>query len=146
MAYPSDNPFSGFAAPSQADTWLLESKSPQPQPLFKTTVAGVSAAWPIIYPVPQGSYVQLQEILMFNGTAGDVEFRFAFLDDDDAIPSGATLGQDNVLISETVASGAWKRLDLATGLLAKWRIAAWSDAASGEKATVLGTGLVVTYL
>jgi len=145
--YPSDNPLSAAASPfDQAQTWNLESKSPQPQPLFKTPVAGVSGAWPIIYPVPQGSYVQIQEILLFNGTAGPVEFRFAFLDDDDPVPSGATLGQDNVFISETLASNAWKRLDLATGLLAKWRIAAWSDAAAGEKANVLGTGLVVTYL
>lgn len=146
MNYPSDNPLSAAAAPGQAQTWSLESKSPQPQPLFKTAVAGVSGAWPIIYPVPQGSYVQIQEILLFNGTAGPVEFRFAFLDDDDPVPSGATLGQDNVIITETLATKTWKRLELSTGLMARWRIAAWSDAAAGEKATVLGTGLVVTYL
>lgn len=124
----------------------LESKAPQPQPLFKTTVAGISGDWPIIYPVPEGSYVQLNEILLFNGTAGDVEFRFAFLDTDDTVPSGSAIGQDNVFVSQIVESGKSIRLEFGTGLLAKWSIAAWSDAAAGDKANVLGTGLVVSYL
>jgi len=124
----------------------LESKAPQPQPLFKTAVAGVVGDWPIVYPVPNGSYVQLNEILLYNGTAGDVEFRFAFLDNDDSVPSGGSIGQDNVHVSCVVESGKSQRLEFATGLLANWAIAAWSDAAAGEKANILGTGLVVTYL
>lgn len=124
----------------------LESKAPQPQPLFKQRVSGVVAAWPIVYLAPEGSYVQLKEVLLYNGTAGDVEFRFAFLDDDDTVPSGSDIDQDNVFVSCVVESGKSDRLEFETGLMAKWAIAAWSDAAEGDKANMLGTGLVVSYL
>lgn len=140
-----DNPF-GNAAPAQAPVWDLESRAPQPQPLAKASVADVSGTWVTLYTVPYGSFVQVKEILLFNGDAGDVTFRFAFLDDDDSVPSGSTLGQDNVHISRTLATGVSDVISLETSLQAGWRIAAYTSAAAGVKANVMITGLVVSYL
>ena len=140
-----DNPF-GNAAPAQAPVWDLESRAPQPQPLAKAAVADVSGDWIVLYTVPTGSFVQVKEILLFNGDAGNVTFRFAFLDEDDTLPSGSTLGQDNIHISKTLATGVSEIVTLETSLQAGWRIAAYSSAAAGVKANVLVTGLVVSYL
>lgn len=139
------NPF-GNAAPAQAPVWDLESRAPQPQPLAKAAVADISGDWQVLYTVPAGSFVQIKEILLFNGDSGSVTFRFAFLDDDDALPSGSTLGQDNVHISKTLATGVSEVVSLETSLQTGWRIAAYSSAAAGVKANVLVTGLVVSYL
>ncbi len=140
------NPF-GNAAPAQAPVWDLESRAPQPQPLVKAAVADVSADWLVLYTVPQGSFVQLKEILLFNGAGGSVTFMFAFLDDDDALPSGGSIAQDNVFLARTVATGVSESIQsLETGLNAGWRICGYSSAAAGEKANVMITGLVVSYL
>jgi len=136
------------AAPAQAQQWNLEAKSPQPQPLVKQSVvpATTFGPWLLLYPVPQGSYVVLQEILLGNMTASDVDYAFAFLDDDDVAPSGVPAGNDNVVLMATVPAGESLRLELTTGLISKWRIYGYSSAAAGEKANVLITGLVVSYL
>lgn len=140
------DPSGQAAAPAQAQQWNLEAKAPQPQPLVKQPVAGSMTPWPLLYPVPQGSYVVIQEILLGNMTTNDVTYAFAFLDDDDTAPSGAPSGNENVFILETVPAGESLRIELGTGLISKWRIYGYSSASSGEKANVLITGLVVSYL
>lgn len=140
-----DNPF-GNAAPAQAPVWDLESRAPQPQPLAKAAVADVSGDWIVLYTVPTGSFVQVKEVLLYNGDAGTVTFRIAFLDEDDALPSGSGVGQDNIHIARTLATGVSEIVSLETSLQAGWRIAAYSSAGAGVKANVLVTGLVVSYL
>lgn len=138
----------GQASPAQAQQWNLEAKSPQPQPLVKAPVAPATTfgPWLKLYEVPQGSYVVLQEILLANMTASDISYVFAFLDDDDVAPTGAPAAQDYAIIEATVVAGKSARIELSTGLLSKWKIYGYSSAAAGEKANVLITGLVVSYL
>lgn len=136
----------GGAAPVQASVWDLQARAPQPQVLVKQAVNGVSAAWPVVFTVSQGNFVQLQEVLLYNGDAASRSFALAFLDEDDAIPSGSSINQDNIFINEVIGSGMYVRLDLSTALQQGWRICAYSSAAAGVKTNFLITGLVVTYL
>ena len=130
----------------QAPLWDLESRAPQPQTLYKGAINDVSAAWPILYTCPSGSFVQVQEILLFNGDSGSTTWMFAILDEDDAIPSGASIAQDNIFIAKTLATGVSDRVEIKPTLTPGWRIAGYSGAAAGVEANVLITGLVVTYL
>lgn len=130
----------------QAPLWDLESRAPQPQTLYKGAINNVAAAWPILYTCPAGSFVQVQEILLFNGDAGSITWMFAILDEDDAIPSGGAIAQDNIFIAKTLATGVSERIEIKPTLTPGWRIAGYTNAAANVEANALITGLVVTYL
>lgn len=131
--------------PDFAQQWNMEARSPQPQPLVKTNVSGTYGNWKLLYSCPKGSFVGLQEVLLANKTGSDVDFALAFLDPDDAIPTGAPSGQEDAFILETVVAGKWVRLDLSTALQADWRIYGYSSATTGA-VNVMITGVVVSYL
>lgn len=134
-------------AAEQSSVWGLETTSPQnPIALFNGPVNDVSADWTLAMRVPEGTFLELTEALLFNGDAGDVNFRIAICKPADAAPSGASLDQPRVVRACTLATGTSKRWRFTTGLPSGWKIYLYTDAAADVNANVVLSGIMVSHL
>lgn len=129
---------------NQQGLWALQSQQPTPQVLNKGVVN--DSDWTLFYTVPAGSFVQLQELLVYNGDSGANKWRVSILSPDDALPTGASADQPNVFLSGNLNAEESIVINLQTGLFTGWQIAVYSDAGAGVNLNMCLTGLVVTYL
>lgn len=132
----------------QAQVWNLESRRPSPIIMYAGTVNDVSSDWVLLYHVPEGTFIELQEIRVYNGDSGGAHsFRMAVVPPGGSVPSGSSSNVPDVYYApDPVAAEASIKEEATLGLWPNWAIYGWSDAAAGEYVNVLLSGLVVSYL
>ena len=130
----------------QAQVWNLESRQPSPIVMYAGVVNDISTDWVLLYHVPEGTFIELQEIRLFNGDVASHDFRLAIVSPDQTAPTGNSANQLGIYYEATVASKKSAKEDAKLGLWPNWSIYGWSDAAAGEYFNALLSGLVVSYL
>lgn len=129
----------------QTDMAALHLRNPIPQVLAKRAVN--NSTWTLLFRVPQGTHVELQEILTYNGDAAARSWRMALTSPEDTNPAGSAVDTPNVFASLlNLASGDSNRKDMSTGLAPEWGIWFWSDAAVGKNFNISISGQLVTFL
>lgn len=138
-----DSTDSGALYPqAQSDLWSLQSRPPSPTILSKTNV--VPAAWNLLYTVPAGTFVNLTELLIYNGDAVARGYRIVIIDPLDAIPTSLLVSTPNCYIANNLNSGQSERVVLDTGLHPGWSVWAYTDATVGQYYNFCVSGIVVT--
>lgn len=127
----------------QARVWDLQSRQPNPIVLFGDVV---NDTWTLLYTVPEATFVEVREILMYNGDAATRIGRIAVINPLQAAPSGASTNQLGIYYSRSLATDVSDRTELTLGLSPGWKIYGYSTAASPNFFNVLISGLVVSYL
>lgn len=120
--------------------WDLVARTPSPQIIARAAVN--DSTWTEIHRVPEGTHAELKELLIYNGDSSTRQWRVAFLNDTEAAPSGTSLDLANVFLSGELATGASIRLELSTGLFPKWRVYAFSTAASSKHLNMCLSGIM----
>lgn len=139
-------PLSASMASQQSRVWDLGKGLPQSIALIKEAVNDVSGDWPVLYTVQGGGFVEISEILLYNGDSGSTTFLIAILDETDAIPSGSAIDQPGIFLARTLATGVSDLISCKIPLRQGWRVAIYTSAGAGVNANVLISGLAVDYL
>lgn len=134
------------ALQSNSTLWNLESRAPNPTCLFSDVVNDITSDWVLLYTVPEGTFIELQELQVYNGASGTTEWRVAIVNPNQTPPTGNSENQANIYFSGSLATKACSRNETRIGMSTGWRIYGWSDAAAGDYLNMLLSGLVVSYL
>lgn len=130
----------------QAQVWGLEARQPNNIVLVADYVNDITTDWQLLYTVAELTFIEVQEILLYNGTAGSVEFRLAIVSPAQTAPSGASADQPCIYHIRTLATKTSDRIEGKIGLSPGWKIYGWSDAAAGDYLNVMVNGLVISQL
>lgn len=123
---------------------LAALRNPQPITQVICRSAVNDSAWVKLHTVGEGTFVQLKELLVYNGDASTKVWRIAIVAPEDTDPSGTALDTPNVFLSGSLTTGESVIKELWTGLFPLWEIWAFSTAASGVNLNMCFSGLVVT--
>lgn len=126
---------------TQAAIWDLPAKEAIPQVIKKTVVNDMD--WQLLIQVPQGAFVQLRELLLYNGDATSTKWRLAILNSTETAPTGITTDEPFVYQSGEIDAGKSDNIKLQTGLRQGWRVYAFSDAGAGVNFNLCLTGMVL---
>lgn len=130
----------------QAAVWQMEARQPSNIVLVSDFIDDITTDWKLLYQCAELTFVEIQEIILYNGTAGTVKTRIAVVNPTQTVPTGSSANQPYIYHARSLASETSDIASVNIGMGPGWKIYGWTDAAAGDYLNVMVNGIVIGQL